>query len=159
METERTEKHLVKHLVCPELTNTTIANSSLQILNLTTYPLNACIFQPLWTKADTESEQLNNKFERVWQRALLHVPPVVALVGLALNLCVILLMPRRAVRVSRMAKYYYLVSAVGDILIMLKILAVFTIQTSCQFRLVGLCKALGSYQITWKVLRALLLIK
>lgn len=111
--------------------------------------------QSLWTEAQMESSSLpthDRESDRFWQHAVLYVPPVVALFGLALNLCVLVFMPRRAVRVSCMAKFYYLVSVVGDILIMLKILAVFTIQATCKYRVVCFCEALGGHQIPWKVL-------
>ena len=87
-----------------------------------------------------------------WNLVLfLYVQPLIAIIGLVSNSLVLAVLPRSGVQVAPLARTFYVACAIGDLLIMFKIAAVFLTQASCFLRISPFCTFFVSAKIFWKL--------
>ncbi len=70
-----------------------------------------------WTLLD---ESRPSVFITVWMVHLTLITGIISIIGFILNILILITMPRKAVHISRIAKMYFLLAAIGDLLIMWK---------------------------------------
>lgn len=113
--------------------------------NLTIY--NATISQVNTNITNTTEYSIN-----LFQRFGLYSSLLIAAIGIPLNLIVLFFVSNPAVRVSKIAKIYYLLTCVGDLTILLKIFIVALGQTACYLKAQDLCIVVGTSHILWKII-------
>ena len=87
-----------------------------------------------------------------WNLVLfLYIQPLIAIIGLVSNSLVLAVLPRSGVQVAPLARTFYIACAIGDLLIMFKIAAVFLTQISCFLRISAVCRFFVSATIFWKL--------
>ena len=105
-----------------------------------------------WTLLDESRPSL---FITVWMVHLTLITGIISIIGFILNILILITMPRKAVHISRIAKMYFLLAAIGDLLIMWKTFWAFIISFLAVFDKSPFYQFIISIEYFWKIVMTL----
>ena len=100
-------------------------------------------------------EQLQQLDQMLQFSLFFIVYPLIGISGLLLNFFIMSIIPRRSVLVSRSTKIYFIIAAIGDSLIMVKIVSLLLIKLSCHLFGRKFCSNITFANTVWKTLMIL----
>ncbi len=105
-----------------------------------------------WTSSDDSNIPF---YLHVWLMQMSLINGIISILGFIFNTLILIIMPRKAVNVSRIAKIYYLVAVFGDLLIMGKLFSIFILTLVSCYNKTQLYTFITSIEFFWKIMISL----